>query len=65
MIQFILSTDMSEHFKLVKEFETRYQERGEAFGQENEDVRLLCCMVIHTADFSGGAKEFKVSRRWS
>ncbi len=22
-------------------------------------------MIVHTADFNGGAKEFKLSRKWS
>ena len=65
VIQFILATDMSEHFKLVKKFETRFSEKGDTFGQDSDDIRLLCCMILHTADFNGGAKEFKNSRKWT
>ena len=29
------------------------------------DKKLLCGMILHTCDFSGAAKKFKVSATWS
>jgi cAMP-specific phosphodiesterase 4 len=34
-------------------------------GQGDDDVKLLTGMIVHTADFNGGAKVFEVSRIWS
>ncbi|CAD8077401.1 unnamed protein product [Paramecium sonneborni] len=58
----ILYTDITEHFNLMKNFEARIKELN--FGTE-EDIRLLTGMIIHTSDFTGGAKPFKLSREWS
>ncbi len=61
MISNILFTDISEHFKLLKEFETKTKE----FEKSDDDLKLLCGMIIHTADFGGCAKKFDISRQWS
>jgi calcium/calmodulin-dependent 3',5'-cyclic nucleotide phosphodiesterase len=63
MISNILSTDITEHFKMVKEFETRLKERN--IGQSEEDVKLVSGFIIHTSDFAGAVKSFPVSREWS
>ena len=35
-------------------------------GEENDEERyLMSGMLIHAADFSGNAKPFALSRRWS
>lgn len=58
MISNIFFTDISEHFKLLKEFEAKEKEieNGE------EDFKLLCGLIIHSADFGGAAKRFEISR---
>lgn len=60
-IQNILSTDLTEHFKMVKQFESQIKE---SFKTE-EDQKLLSGFIIHTADFAGGVKPFPISREWS
>lgn len=66
MTQHILYTDITEHFKLMKDFETSVTEKGDDFGNSDEnDIKLTCAMVIHTADFNGVAKKYPHSRRWS
>lgn len=49
----ILYTDITEHFNLIKNFESRAYEPD--FGTQ-DDVKLLSGMIIHTSDFAGGAK---------
>ena len=47
-IQNILYTDIAEHFNLLKNFE--------AITTINEnEIKLLTGMIIHTSDFAGGA----------
>lgn len=46
----------------MKNFEARIKELN--FGTE-DDIRLMTGMIIHTSDFTGGAKPFKLSREWS
>ncbi|CAD8073508.1 unnamed protein product [Paramecium primaurelia] len=58
----ILYTDITEHFNLMKNFEARIKELN--FGTE-DDIKLMTGMIIHTSDFTGGAKPFKLSREWS
>lgn len=61
LIHNILSTDMQEHFKMLKEFESRM----ETFGNEPDDVQLLRGMITHTADFNGPARKWSQSKMWS
>jgi calcium/calmodulin-dependent 3',5'-cyclic nucleotide phosphodiesterase len=56
----ILYTDITEHFNLIKNFESRAYESN--FGEQEEDVKLLSGMIIHTSDFTGGAKQFDVAK---
>jgi hypothetical protein len=49
------------HFALLKDFETRMSD----FGKGEDDIKLFNGMIIHTADFNGGAKEFPLARIWS
>ena len=69
LIQNILYTDIKEHFNLLKDFENRVKESKEvkekAFGLTDDDLKLFTGMIVHTADFNGGAKVFEVSREWS
>ncbi|CAD8201785.1 unnamed protein product [Paramecium pentaurelia] len=59
----ILYTDITEHFNLIKNFETKILEQN--FGSQDEDIKLLSGMIIHTSDFTGGAKQFELSKQWS
>ncbi|CAD8127538.1 unnamed protein product [Paramecium sonneborni] len=61
LIQNILATDMQEHFKMLKEFESRIEQ----YGNDPEDLSLLCGMITHTADFNGTARKWPQSRLWS
>ncbi|CAK67167.1 unnamed protein product (macronuclear) [Paramecium tetraurelia] len=61
LISNILSTDMQEHFKMLKEFESRVEQ----YGNDPEDLSLLCGMVTHAADFNGTARKWPQSRLWS
>lgn len=51
----------------MKDFETRIREfnSDKKFGLIDGDIKLLTGMIVHTADFSGGAKTFEISRKWS
>lgn len=35
------------------------------FGETEDDLKLLSGMIIHTSDFTGGAKKFEQSKQWS
>ncbi|CAK89274.1 unnamed protein product (macronuclear) [Paramecium tetraurelia] len=61
LISNILSTDMQEHFKMLKEFESRIEQ----YGNDPEDLSLLCGMITHAADFNGTARKWPQSRLWS
>jgi cAMP-specific phosphodiesterase 4 len=74
LIDNILFTDIKVHFNLLKDFESRMKEVDEKkfgnnynviVGQGDDDVKLLTGMIVHTADFNGGAKVFEVSKVWS
>jgi hypothetical protein len=66
LTQHILYTDITEHFKLIKDFESSVNEKGSDFGVDDEnDIKLVCAMLIHTADFNGVAKKYPESRQWS
>lgn len=66
MIDNILYTDIKVHFTLLKDFESRIKDDVvKPFGTGDDDLKLLTGMIIHTADFNGGAKTFEVSRIWS
>ncbi|KAM3128033.1 hypothetical protein pb186bvf_019879 [Paramecium bursaria] len=47
-ISYILYNDITEHFKLIKEF----QRCMSTLGQQEDDHKLLSGMIIHTSDFS-------------
>ena len=61
-------TDIKVHFDLLKDFEARVkeskQESGKKYGinfgllkgDGEDDTKLLTGMIVHTADFNGGAK---------
>lgn len=59
----IFYTDITEHFNLIKNFETRAADLS--FGESDDDLKLLTGMIIHTSDFAGGAKPFQQSKEWS
>ncbi|CAD8199220.1 unnamed protein product [Paramecium octaurelia] len=61
LISNILATDMQEHFKMLKEFESRIEQ----YGNDPEDLSLLCGMITHTADFNGTARKWPQSQLWS
>ena len=80
MISNILYTDIKKHFSLLKDFENSFKLNNEdsklientilavperVYGKTPEEVRLLAGMVIHSAYFNGGAKQFHISRVWS
>ncbi|CAD8126757.1 unnamed protein product [Paramecium sonneborni] len=66
LIDNILYTDIKVHFTLLKDFESRIKEDvAKPFGTGDDDLKLLTGMIIHTADFNGGAKVFEISRIWS
>lgn len=66
LIDNILYTDIKVHFALLKDFESRIKEDNtKQFGEGDDDLKLLTGMIVHTADFNGGAKQFDVSRIWS
>ena len=74
IISNILNTDMTEHFKLIKDFESRSsdnkfcrQGRGHSFslGEEESDIRLLTGLIVHISDFSGVSKRLPISHQWS
>ncbi|KAL4427525.1 hypothetical protein ABPG74_015228 [Tetrahymena malaccensis] len=69
MISNILYTDIKQHFKLILDFETQWknyddQQRASSNIPDTE-IDLLTGMIIHTADFTGAAKPFPLSRQWS
>ncbi|KAM3132153.1 hypothetical protein pb186bvf_015748 [Paramecium bursaria] len=57
LIQNILNTDMSEHFRLLKDFENR--------PQEFNDTKLLSGYIMHISDFGGTVKKYPISQEWS
>ncbi|CAD8208983.1 unnamed protein product [Paramecium pentaurelia] len=61
LISNILATDMQEHFKMLKELESRIEQ----YGNDPEDLSLLCGMITHTADFNGTARKWPQSQLWS
>ncbi|PRP78206.1 3'5'-cyclic nucleotide phosphodiesterase family protein, partial [Planoprotostelium fungivorum] len=64
MISAILSTDMSLHFHLVKEFETIVTEHSfDASRQEHR--KLLSEMVLKCADISNVIKPFPIAMKWA
>ncbi|CAK91630.1 unnamed protein product (macronuclear) [Paramecium tetraurelia] len=66
LIDNILYTDIKVHFTLLKDFESRIKDEvTKPFGTGDDDLKLLTGMIIHTADFNGGAKVFEISRIWS
>ncbi|CAD8156083.1 unnamed protein product [Paramecium octaurelia] len=66
LIDNILYTDIKVHFTLLKDFESRIKDDvTKPFGTGDDDLKLLTGMIIHTADFNGGAKVFDISRIWS
>ncbi|KAL4468314.1 hypothetical protein ABPG72_010715 [Tetrahymena utriculariae] len=69
MISNILYTDIKQHFKLILDFETywkNYDDQSKTTTNIPEaEIDLLTGMIIHTADFTGAAKPFQLSRQWS
>ncbi|EAR83084.2 3',5'-cyclic-nucleotide phosphodiesterase (macronuclear) [Tetrahymena thermophila SB210] len=67
MISNILYTDIKQHFKLILDFETQWKNYDEQLKTTNSEgeIDLLTGMIIHTADFTGAAKPFPLSRQWS
>lgn len=55
-IQNILCTDIAEHFNLLKNFESMSNPLSEP------DIKIVTGMIIHTADFAGGAHSFPISK---
>jgi cAMP-specific phosphodiesterase 4 len=76
-VENIMYTDIKVHFDLLKDFEARFKESKQEsmkkfgtnvpiiLGEGEEDIKMLTGMIVHTADFNGGAKMFDVSRVWS
>lgn len=63
VISNILHTDMSDHFKLIKDFEAQLAEKKDFVSEQEQ--RLLTGMLIHGADFNGTVRRYPNSRRWS
>ncbi|CAD8196125.1 unnamed protein product [Paramecium pentaurelia] len=57
LIANILSTDMSEHFTLLKDFENR--------PKDFNDCKILSGYIMHTSDFGGAGKKTNLSIKWS
>ncbi|CAD8122639.1 unnamed protein product [Paramecium sonneborni] len=57
LISNILSTDMSEHFTLLKDFENR--------PKDFNDCKILSGYIMHTSDFGGAGKKTNLSILWS
>ena len=61
VISNILFTDIKEHFPLLKKFNMI---KADYFSEEpNKEV--LCNMIVHSSDFAGSIKEFKICEEWS
>jgi hypothetical protein len=61
VISNILYTDIKEHFPLLKKFQSLSQEDP----PNEEYMTLLSAMIVHTSDFGGSAKQFKICKEWS
>ncbi|CAD8121676.1 unnamed protein product [Paramecium sonneborni] len=57
LISNILSTDMSEHFTLLKDFENR--------PKDFNDCKILSGYIMHASDFGGAGKKTNLSILWS
>ncbi|CAK57375.1 unnamed protein product (macronuclear) [Paramecium tetraurelia] len=57
LISNILSTDMSEHFTLLKDFENR--------PKNFNDPKILSGYIMHVSDFGGAGKRSNISVKWS
>jgi len=68
LIDMVLSTDMTHHFKKVGSFKDTADRLGQdwmAWQAEEEQMDIVRAMILHTSDISNQAKLFKMSQQWS
>ncbi len=65
LISAILSTDMSLHFHLVKEFESIVSVEKSFDASKQEHRKLLADMVLKCADISNVIKPFPIAKKWA
>ncbi|KRX08646.1 hypothetical protein PPERSA_03517 [Pseudocohnilembus persalinus] len=65
VIQNILHTDNSNHQKLLQAFQNAISNGFEEPQCLEYNKQLLQGMIIHAADFTGGAKDIETSMEWS
>jgi 3',5'-cyclic-nucleotide phosphodiesterase len=62
-VKIILSTDMAQHFNLVKSAQTAIDENS--FNMENEDFRVLGLqLIMKVGDISNVARPFDIADKW-
>jgi hypothetical protein len=65
MIACILATDMSKHTEILDEAKSRFSVLSQHQSLDAAEATFLGKLLLHAADLSGPAKEFKVAREWS
>mmetsp|Transcript_5930 Transcript_5930/g.8980 ORF Transcript_5930/g.8980 Transcript_5930/m.8980 type:complete len:345 (+) Transcript_5930:760-1794(+) len=66
IVRSVLFSDMSQHFKLLENFKTLTDEKGEdRSAYESKDIELVCSLALHAADISNPAKSFELAKRWT
>ena len=63
IIEMILHTDMAKHFELVGKFSVAASSR-DFDGEEEEDRKIICNVLLHAADISNPVKPRSVFAKW-
>jgi hypothetical protein len=63
MIQMVLATDITKHFKLISEFKTKSATSGLS-SSKKEDIQLVLVMVMKLADLGHTAKSCALHINW-
>lgn len=63
LVESILATDNKIHLQVLTNFESVMNDRGDQL--EPEGIHKLIGGLLHTVDFWGTVKDFKVSYAWS
>ncbi len=63
IIQMVLATDITKHFKLISEFKTKSATAGLS-SSKKEDIQLVLVMVMKLADLGHTAKSCALHINW-
>ena len=66
IVRAVLFSDMSQHFKLLENFKTLSEEKGDSpSSYDSKDIELVCSLALHAADISNPAKTFELAKKWT